>query len=65
MIEPFALVEIAADQQAETAGKLKYAHQRQVLMFLTVGRLGFRTLGRLGLIEPVETGSTEKKPGTA
>ena len=31
VIEPLALVEIAADQQAEPAGQLEHAHQRMML----------------------------------
>src|SRR5664280_746721 len=46
MIEPLALVEIAADQQAEAAGKLEHLHQR--------GMVGM--LGGLRFVEPAVDG---------
>ena len=39
VVEPLALLEIAADQQPEAAGKLKHPHQRVVL-------------GAFGIVEP-------------
>ena len=61
VIEPLALVEIAADQQAETAGKLEHPHQRVVVgMF---GRLGFvePAIDRLGPARIVEDARRQRR----
>ncbi len=48
VVEPLALLEVAADQQAEAAGQFEHAHQRVVLGTVRIFRLVKPPVGGLG-----------------
>ena len=54
VIKSLALVKIAADQHAETAGQLKHAHQRMMIGMILVLRLVETAIAALGPAGRVE-----------